>query len=83
VARRKKRSKVLKRGKLPKEKSARRGKARKAVRAKAKSKPTPVKKAARKVKQPVALVVETAALEVIEQPTPSVITAEEDEETPE
>jgi hypothetical protein len=36
--------------------------------AKAKPKPTPVKKAAPKVKQPVAPVVETVAVEVIEQP---------------
>jgi hypothetical protein len=36
--------------------------------AKAKPKPAPVKKAARKVKQPVAPVVETVAVEAIEQP---------------
>jgi hypothetical protein len=40
-----------------------------------------VKKAARKVKQPVAqVVVETAAVEVIEQPTPGAITVTEVEE---
>jgi hypothetical protein len=36
--------------------------------AKAKPKPAPVKKVARKVKQPVAPAVETVAAEVIEQP---------------
>ena len=39
------------------------------------------KKAARKVKQPVTPVVETVAVEVIEQPTPGVITVTEVEET--
>jgi hypothetical protein len=71
MAKRKKASKVQKRGKLPKGKSARRSKARKVAQAKtvAKAKPkrAPVKKAARKVKQPVTPVVETAAVEVIEQ----------------
>jgi hypothetical protein len=81
MAKRKKGSKVQKRGKLPKGKSAKRGKTRKAVRAKPKA--APVKKATRKVKQPIALVVETVAVEVIEQPAPSIITAGEDEETPE
>ena len=67
-----------------------RGKARKAAKAskatkptvaKAKPKPAPVKKAARKVKQPVTPVVETVAVEVIEQPAPGVITVTEVEET--
>ena len=68
-------------------KSARRGKARKAAPAKrtvAKPKPkrAPVKKAARRMKQPVAPAVETVAVEVIEQPAPGVITVTEVEETP-
>jgi hypothetical protein len=41
----------------------------------------PAKKAAPKVKQPVAPVVETVAVEVIEQPAPGVITVTEVEET--
>jgi hypothetical protein len=83
MAKRKKGSKVQKRGKLPKGKSATRGKARKAVQAKtvAKAKPkhAPVKKAARKVK-PSVTPVETVAVEVIEQPAPDVITVTEVEE---
>jgi hypothetical protein len=85
MAKRKKASKVQKRAKL--RSSAKRGKARKAAKAaqatkptvaKAKPKPAPVKKAARKVKQPVAPVVETvAADEVIEQPAPDVTEIEE------
>jgi hypothetical protein len=39
-----------------------------------------VKKVARKVKQPIAPLVETVAVEVIEQPTPDVITVTEVEE---
>ena len=72
MAKPKKGSKVQKRAKLRKGNSARRGKARKAAQvktvAKAKPKHAPVKKAARKVKQPIAPVVETVAVEVIEQP---------------
>ena len=78
MAKRKKGSKVQKRGKLAKGNPATRGKARKAAQAKtvAKAKPkpkpkpkrAPVKKAVRKVKQPVAPAVETVAVEVIEQP---------------
>ena len=49
--------------------------------AKAKPKRVPVKKVARKVKPPVAPVVETVAAEVIEQPAPDVITVTEVEET--
>jgi hypothetical protein len=86
-----KRSKVQKRGKLG-AKSATRGMARKlskVVRAKAtrravaraKPKSAPVKKAARKVKHPVAAIAETAAVEVIEQAAPGIITATEVEET--
>jgi hypothetical protein len=40
-----------------------------------------VKKVARKVKQPVTPVIETAAVEMIEQPPPDVITVTEVEET--
>ncbi len=84
MAKRKKGSKVQKRAKLRKN-SAKRGKARKAAQAKtvakAKPKPAPVKKVARKVKQPVAPVVETVAAEVIEQPAPGVIAVTKVEET--
>jgi hypothetical protein len=58
-----------------------RGKATKRTVARAKPKRAPVKKAARKVKQPVAPAVETVAVEVIEQPAPGVITVSEVEET--
>jgi|SRR6516164_1371494 len=80
VAKRKKASKVQKRGKLPKGTSARLRKARKVAPAKrtvAKAN-APVKKAARRMKQPV----EDVAVEVIEQPAPGVITVTEVEETP-
>ncbi len=90
MAKRKKASKVQKRAKL--RSSAKRGKARKVTKAakgkatkptvaSAKPKPAPAKKAARKVKQPVTPVVETVAVEVIEQPAPGVITVTEIEET--
>jgi hypothetical protein len=87
MAKRKKGSKVQSRAKLRRANSARRGKARKVAKAakrtaaRAKPKPAPVKKAARKVKQPVAPVVETAVVEVIEQPAPGVIAVSEVEET--
>jgi hypothetical protein len=86
MAKRKKASKVQKRAKL-RGKSAKRGKARKAAPAKrtvasAEPKRAPVKKAARRMKQPVAPAVETVAVEVIEQPAPGVITVTEVEETP-
>jgi len=87
MAKRKKGSKVQSRAKLRRANSARRGKARKVATAakrtaaRAKPKPAPVKKAARKVKQPVAPVVETAVVEVIEQPAPGVIAVSEVEET--
>ena len=84
VAKRKKASKVQKRGKLRRGNSAKRGKPRKvaeAAVAKAKPKPAPVKKAARKVKQPIAPVVETVAVEAIEQPAPGAITVTDVEET--
>jgi hypothetical protein len=91
VAKRKKASKVQKRGKLPKGTSAKLRKARKVAPAKrtvAKAKPkhAPVKKAARRMKQPVIptieTVAETLAVEVIEQPAPGVITGTEVKETP-
>jgi hypothetical protein len=87
MAKGKKRAKVQKRGKLPKGKTASRGKARKVAKAakrtvaRAKPKHAPVKKAAQKVKQPVTPVVETVAVEMIEQPAPGVITVTEVEET--
>ena len=73
-------SKVQRRGKLPRGKSATRGKARKVAKAdkrtvaKAKPKRTPAKKAVRKLKQPVTPVVETFVVETVEQPVPGVIT---------
>jgi hypothetical protein len=85
MAKRKKASKVQKRAKLRRGNSAKRGKPRRVSKAakrtvaRAKSKRTPVKKAVRKVKQPVA-VVETVAVGVIEQPAPGVITVTEVEE---
>jgi hypothetical protein len=86
MAKRKKQSKVKKRGKLPRGNSAKRSKARRVKAAKkrtvAKAKRAPVKKAARKVKRPVTRVVETVAVEVIEQPAPGVINDTEIEETP-
>jgi hypothetical protein len=88
MAKRKKASKVQKRAKLRRANSAERGRARRVAAkatkptvAKAKPKPAPAKKAARKVKQPVTPVVETVAVEVIEQPAPGVITVTEIEET--
>jgi hypothetical protein len=88
MAKRKKASKVQKRAKL--RSSAKRGKARKVAKAakatkrtvaEAKPKHAAVKKAARKVKQPITAVVETVAVEVIEQPAPGIITVTEVEET--
>ena len=87
MAKRKKGSKVQSRAKLRRANSAKRGKPRKVARAakrtvaKAKPKPAQVKKAARKVKQPVAPVVETAVVEIVEQPAPDVMTVTEVEET--
>ena len=90
MAKRKKASKVQKRAKLRRGNSARRGKGRRVSKAakatkrtvsRAKPKPAPVKKAVRKVKQPVSSVVETVAVEVLEQPAPGVITVTEVEET--
>jgi hypothetical protein len=72
MAKRKKGSKVQSRAKLRRANSAKRSKGRKTAKravAKARPKPAPVKKAARKVKQqPIAPAVETVAAEVIEQP---------------
>ena len=84
MAKRKKASKVQKRGKLPRGNSAKRGKPRRVSRAAkaTKSKPAPARKAARQMKQPVTPAVETVAVEVIEQPAPGVITVTEVEETP-
>jgi hypothetical protein len=95
MAKRKKRPKVQKRAKLRRGNSAKRGKARKISKAAkatkrtvvtAKPKRAPVKKAARRIKQPVApaveTVAETIAVEVIEQPAPGVIPVTEVEETP-
>ncbi len=85
MAKRKKGSKVQSRAKVRRANSAKRGKARKAAKAakrtvaKAKPKRAPVKKAARK--QPITPVIETVAVEVIEQPAPGVITVTEVEET--
>jgi hypothetical protein len=88
VAKRKKQSKLQKRAKLRRGNSAKRAKARRISKAatrrtvaRAKAKRAPVKKAARKVKQPVAPVIETVAVEVIEQPAPGVITVTEVDET--
>jgi hypothetical protein len=87
MAKRKKRAKVQKRAKRrssakrDKAKAAKAAKATKRTVARTKPKPAPVKKAARKVKQPVTPVVETVAVEVIEQPAPGVITVTEIEET--
>jgi hypothetical protein len=87
MAKRKKASKVQKPAKL--RSSAKRAKARRVSKAakatkrtvaRPKPKPAPVKKVARKVKQPIAPLVETVAVEVIEQPTPDVITVTEVEE---
>jgi len=85
MAKRKKQSKAQQRktatarGKVRKPSKA--AKATKPTTAKAKPKPAPAKKVVRKVKQPVAPVVETVAAEVIEQPAPGVVTVTEAEET--
>jgi len=82
VLRRTKQTKVQGRAKLRRANSAKRSKARKVVKAakrtvaKAKPKRAPVKKAARRIKQPVVAVVETVTAEVIEQPV-AVTEAEE------
>ena len=86
MAKRKKGSKVQGRAKLRRANSAKRSNARKVAKAakravaKAKPKRAPVKKAARRIKQPIVAAVETAAVEVIEQPPP-VIAVTEVEET--
>jgi hypothetical protein len=75
MAKRKKGSKVQSGAKLRRGNSAKRGKARKvaksakATKRSAKPKPAPAKKAARKMKQqPIPSIVETVAVDVIEQP---------------
>jgi hypothetical protein len=78
MAKRKKRSKVQRRGKLRKGNSAKPRRV-KAAKAKRTARSAPVKKVARK--QPVASAVETVAVEVIEQPAPGVIAVTEVEET--
>ena len=88
MAKHKKKSKVQKRGKLRREKSATPRKARRVSKvakrtvASPKLKRARVKKAARKVKQSVNPPVETVIVEIIEQPAPSVINGTEVEETP-
>ncbi len=85
MAKGKKGSKIQKRAKRGN--SAKRGKPRKAAKAtqrtaaRAKPKRVPVKKPARKVKQPITPIAEIVAVEVIEQPAPGVITVTEVEET--
>jgi hypothetical protein len=87
MAKRKKGSKVQSRAKLRRANSAKHSKARKTAKAakrtaaRAKPKRAPVKKGARKVKQPVVAAVETVAVEVIEQPAPGAITVTDVEET--
>ena len=92
MAKRKRRAKVQKRAKRRRGNSAARPKARKVAKAapgkptkrtvaRAKAKRATVKKALRKVKQPVAPVVETVIVDLIEQPAPGVITVTEIEET--
>jgi len=79
MAKRKKGSRVQGRAKLRRAKPAKRSKARKVAKtakravAKAEPKPAPMKRVARKVKQPAAPVVETVAVEMIEQPAPEVV----------
>ena len=86
MAKRKKGSKVQGRAKLRRANSAKRSKVAKVAKAakravaKAKPKRAPVKKAARRIKQPIVAAVETVAVEVIEQPPP-VIAVTEVEET--
>ena len=87
MAKRKKQSKVQSRAKLRRAISVKRGKARKVAKtakravASAKVKRAPAKKAVRKVKQPVAPVIETVAVEAIKQPAPDVMTVTEAGET--
>ena len=94
MAKRKKQAKVQKRAKLRRGNSAKRGKARKVAksakatkRTVARAKPKratvkkPPRKEARRTKQPIAPVVETVAVEVIEQPAPGVMTVTEIEQT--
>jgi hypothetical protein len=76
MAKRRIKSKVQKRGKLPRGNSAKHGKARKSLRAKAanrmvataKPKRAAAQKAARRVKQPVAPAIEAVVVDVVEEP---------------
>lgn len=74
MAKRKKRAKVQTRAKQRRANSAKRSKARKITKtakravAHAKPKRAPLRKAARRIEQPVVAAVETVAVEVIEQP---------------
>jgi hypothetical protein len=72
-----KRKATTARGKARKVSKSAPGKAMKRAVAKAKTKRAPVKKAARKLKRPVAPVVETVAIEVVEQPAPDIIAVKE------
>jgi hypothetical protein len=82
MAKRKKTSKVQKRAKQRRGSPVQRAKARKRAQAKtvakAKTKRKPVKKTAPRMKKPV---VETVIVDLIEQPSPGVITVTEFEET--
>lgn len=87
MAKRKKRGKLPKRAKLRRGNSAKRGKPRKVAKAaqrgvaRGKPKSTTAKKAAPKVQKMKKPPVETVVVDVIEQPTPGVITVAEIEET--
>jgi hypothetical protein len=80
MPKRKKQSKLPKHAKLRRGNSAKRSKPRKIAKSAAAKRPVAranpkratVKKVARKVKQPVVPVIDTAAIEVIEQPAPEV-----------
>ena len=78
MAKRKKQSKVQKRKAATARGKARKpSKAAKATKRTAKAKPAPAKKTARKVKQPIAPVVEGVTAEAIEQSAPDVVTVTE------
>ena len=80
MAKRKKGSKgATARGKTRKVAKAAKVKATKRTAARAKPARAPVKKAARRIKQPVAPAVETVAAEVIEQPAPVIAVTEVEE----
>ncbi len=78
MAKRKKGSKLQRRGTAPKHAKSRKvSKAAKATKGTTKPKRAPVKKVARKGRLPVGPAVETVAAEVIEQPAPGVTEVEE------